>query len=44
MKTYINNNLNPAKVNVIDQIKDNFTQPLSIKQILDKFETCKDNY
>ena len=44
VETYINNNLNPAKLNVIDQIKDNFTQPLSIKEILDEFETCKDNY
>ena len=31
---YINNNLYPVKVNVIDPTKDNFTQPLSIKEVL----------
>ena len=29
VKNYIDDNLNPAKVNVIDPTKDNFTQPLS---------------
>ena len=28
VKSYINNNLNPTKVNVVDQTKDSFTQPL----------------
>ena len=32
VKRYINNNPCPAKVNVIDPIKDNFTQPLSVKE------------
>ena len=30
-KSYIDNNLNPAKINVIDPTEDSFTQPLSIK-------------
>ena len=28
----------PAKVNVTDRTKDDFTQPLSMKEILDKLE------
>ena len=28
VKSYINNNLNPTKVNVVYQTKDSFTQPL----------------
>ena len=32
VKNYIDENLNPAKVNVIDPTKDNFTQPLSIQE------------
>ena len=36
MKSFIHNNINVAKVNVIDPAKDNFTQPLSIKEILDE--------
>lgn len=35
VKTCINNSL--AKVNIIDPTKDNLTQPLSIKVILDKY-------
>ena len=31
VKSYIDNNLNPAKVNVIDPTKETFTQPLSVK-------------
>ena len=31
-KSYIDNNLNPAKVNVIDPTKDNFTQQMSVKK------------
>ena len=41
---YIDNNLNPAKVNVIETTKDNFTQPLSVKEILDEFEISKKDY
>ena len=36
VKSYIDNNLCPAKVNVIDPTKDRFTQPLSVKEVLDK--------
>ena len=41
---YTDDNLNPAKVNVIDPTKDNFTQPLSIEEILDELEISKDDY
>ena len=34
VKSHIDNNLNPAKVDVIDLTKDNFTQPLSIRDVL----------
>ena len=44
MKSYIDNNLNPMKVNVIDPSKDNFTQPLSVKEILDDLEISQDDY
>ena len=44
IQSYIINNLNPAEVNVIDPIKNNFTQPLSVKEILDELEICKDDY
>ena len=44
MKSYIDNNLNPMKVNVIDPSKDNFTQPLSVKEILDELEISWDDY
>ena len=44
VKSYIINNLNPAKVNVTDPIKNNFTQPLSAKEILDELEISKDDY
>ena len=43
VKSCIYNNLNPAKINVIDPTKDNFTEPLTIKEILDKLEISKDN-
>ena len=43
-KSYIDNNLYPAKVNVIGPTKDNFTQPLSVKEILDELEISKDDY
>ena len=38
VKSYIDNNLYPAKVNVVDPTKDNFTQPLRIKETLDKIK------
>ena len=37
-KSHIDNDLNSAKVNVIDPTKDNSTPPLSIKGILDALE------
>ena len=43
-KSYIDNNLYPSKVNVIDPTKDMFTQPLSAKEILDELEISKDDY
>ena len=42
VKNYVDNNLNPTKVNVTDPTKDNFTQPF--KQILDEFEFPKDDH
>ena len=44
VKSYIDNNLNPAKVNVIDTTSDNFIQPMSVKEILAELEVSKDNY
>ena len=44
VKNYIDDDLNPAKVNVIDPTKNNFTQPLSIEEILDELEISKDGY
>ena len=44
IKSYIDNNLYPAKINVVDTTKDNFTQPLSVKEILDELEISKDDY
>ena len=41
-KSYIDNNLIPAKTNVIDPIKDNFTLPLSVKEILDELQISND--
>ena len=41
---FIDNNLNPARVNVIDPTKDNFTQPLSVKEISDESEISKEDY
>ena len=43
-KSYIDNNLNPAKVNVADSNKDKFAQPLIVKEILDELEISKDDY
>ena len=44
IKSYIDNNLYLAQVNMIDPTKDNFTQPLSVKEILDKLEISKNDY
>ena len=44
VRSCIDNNLNPVKINVIDSDKDNFTQPLSIKEILDGLEIYKHDY
>ena len=44
VKSYVDNTLNPAKVNLIDPTKDIFTQPLSIKKGLDESEISKDDY
>ena len=44
VKSYIDNNLNSVKVNLIDPTKDNFTQPLSIKEIPNELEISKDDY
>ena len=44
VKSYIDNNLNPAKVNVADPTKDNFAQPLIVKEIIDELEISKDDY
>ena len=43
-KSYIDNNLNPDKVNVADSNKDKFAQPLIVKEILDELEISKDDY
>ena len=44
LKSYIDSNLSPVRVNVIDLTKYNFTQPLSVKKILDELEISKDDY
>ena len=41
---YIDDNLNPAKVNVIDPTKDSFTHSFSIQEILNELEISKDDY
>ena len=38
VKGYIDNNLNTAKVHMIDPPKDNFAQPLIFQKILDELE------
>ena len=43
-KSRVDNNLCPAKVNVIDPTKDNFTQLMSIKEIIDELKIYKDDY
>ena len=44
VKDYIDDNLNPSKVNVVDPTKDNFTQPLIIQEILNELEIFEDDY
>ena len=44
VKTYIDNNLNSTKVNVIDPTKDNITRSLGVKEILDELQISKDDY
>ena len=44
IKTYINNNFYPVKVNVIDPTKDNFTTPLSVKKVLHELEVSRNDY
>ena len=44
IKTYINNNFYPVKVNVIDPTKDNFTTPLSVKKVLHELEVSRDDH
>ena len=44
VKNYIDDNLNPSKVNVVGPIKDNFTQPLNIQEILSELEISEDDY
>ena len=44
VKSYFENNPNPANAHVIDLTKDNFTQPLSVKEILDELEFSKEDY
>ena len=41
VKGYIDINLNPAKVDVIDPTKVSFTQPLSVQEIPDELEISK---
>ena len=44
VKNHIDDNLNPSKVNVVDPTKDNFTQPLTIQEIIDELEISEDDY
>ena len=44
VKDYIDDNLNPSKVNVVDPTKDNFTQPLTIQEIVNELEISEDDY
>ena len=37
-KSLNDSNLNPAKLSTINPTEDNFTEPLSIKKILDELE------
>ena len=42
--SYIDDNLNPSKVNVVDPTKDYFTQSLNIQEILNELEMSEDDY
>ena len=44
MKKYIDEELNPAKVNVIDPEKENYNPPLTIHEILLKLDISKEDY
>ena len=44
VKNHIDGNLNPSKVNVVDPTKDNFTQPLTIQEIVNELEISEDDY
>ena len=44
VKSYTDNNLNPAKVNVIEPTKKKFIQPLRVQEILDKLQISKADY
>ena len=44
VKSYIDNNRYPAKVNVIDPTKDNFTLLLTVKEFSDELEIFRDYY
>ena len=44
VKSYIDKNVNPTKLNWIDPSKVIFTQPLSVKLVLVEFEIPEDDY
>ena len=44
VKKYIDGDLNPAKVNVIDPNKENYKRPLTIDKILLKLHISKEDY
>ena len=44
MKSFIETNLDTPKVNMIDPTKDNITQLITTKKILDKLEISRDNH
>ena len=44
VKNYIDDNLNPSRVNVVDPTKYNFTQSLNIQEILNELKIPEDDY
>ena len=44
VKYYIDDHLNPAKVNVVDPTKGNYPQPLIIQEILNELEISENDY
>ena len=44
LKKYIDEELNPVKVNVIDPEKENYNPPLTIHEILLKLDISKEDY